>query len=88
MKPETKTNEEQALELINNQSDGITAHTDGGGMYNDLTVAMDELERFNGELLDELRELGYKPSGVHTGHVVEHDFTGLICFKEVDDNES
>lgn len=72
-----------ALELLN-EIDGIEAHTDGGGIDNDLTVVLDRLQRLSGDTIDAVRECGFEIKSFDTGHPTQHNFTALLLFTETD----
>lgn len=75
---------DEALAILNSK-DGIEAHTNGGGINNDLTVTLGRLQRLTGETIDDVRDCGFSVHSFDTGHPTHHDFTALVLFKESDD---
>jgi len=72
------------LEMLNDWK-GLTAHTDGGGMKNDITVEMDRLSRLSTEHIDQIQEMGYRVSSVGTGGDPDLGFHGVVTFEKVEE---
>lgn len=70
------------------RNDKISAHGDGGGMKNDLTVSIRGMKRLNRSLVEEIRSLGYKLDSVGSGHPTKHDFDVLVTFEWVGDTDN
>lgn len=71
-----------ALDLLDG-IDSVNAHTNGGGMHNDLTVQLFDLATLDGDLVSKVEACGFELQSVETGHPTEHDFQALLLFEEV-----
>lgn len=85
-KPQTKEQAAERAQELFSDSDTINAHTDGGGVRNDLTVELYGMEGIYRDDLNALRELGFTVDSIGTGHEFEHEFDGLVCFEFIGDH--
>jgi len=78
---------ERVLEVLNSIDD-VNAHTNGGGVDNDIVASMNGVSRLDSETMKEVYECGFRVLSVGTGNHPKLVSDGVVCFTERDTTDT
>lgn len=80
----TQSDYDTALNVLNDRN-GVNAHTDGGGMDNDLTVQLYGIVDLPNEVVEQVKSCGFELRSVGSNDTSELEWDALITFSETDE---